>query len=230
MQSSAAQPAMTTDPLLSLLTNPAWTIAPSRQQPCTSEIELTHHRRMPLPYALDFSYNGETFRCLYAGHGFRHVVYTFSEDDSSFGHAVLKLTKNVVKEPAICQELQSRCSVAQPAIKLCPQIYDQACCMELNSKGERVGYWFAWLTEHAIPLNEFIGSLDLAHRQIWLSEAFYKQAAAAQCGLLLSDNNLLNFGVVKDTVVIINCGSRDLEAKAIPKAGMKRKAPPLWLK
>ena len=221
---------MTTEPLLSLLTNPPWTIAPSRQQPRESEIEKTHERRTPLPYALDFSYNGETFRCLYAGHGQSKVVYGFPRDSSFSGHRVLKLTKDLDQEPAICDELKNRCRTAQPPIKLCPAIYDRACCLEVNSKGEQVGYWFAWLAESAIPLNKFMSSLDFVHQQTCLRVALYKQVVAAQCGLLLSDNNLFNLGVVDNTVVIIDCGSRYLQARAIPKGRMNQAAMHKWWK
>ena len=221
---------MTTDPLLSLLRIPPWTIRPSRQQPSESEIERTHVRRMPLPYALDFWYQGKTFSCRYAGHGQSKVVYGLYDDISFFGHAVLKLTKEIDKEPYLCKVLQDCCSVAQPAIKLCPEIHDMACCIELNSEGRHAGYWFAWVAEHAIPLNKFMSSLDPVHRQTCLKIALYKQVVAAQCGLLLSDNNLFNLGVVSNTVVIIDCGSRDLEARAIPKGRMNQAAMHKWWK
>ena len=55
-------------------------------------------------------------------------------------------------------------------------------------------------------------------RKACLKIALYKHVIAAQHGLLLSDNNLFNFGVVDNTVVIIDIGSRCLQPQAIPKS------------
>ena len=54
--------------------------------------------------------------------------------------------------------------------------------------------------------------------------ALYKQLIAAQNGLLLSDNNLFNLGVLDDTVVIIDRGSRSRQTRPISKGAMTHMA------
>ena len=63
-----------------------------------------------------------------------------------------------------------------------------------------------------------------------LKIALYKQVVAAQHGLLLSDNNLFNLGVVDNTVVIIDTGSRKMQEHAISKGTMNTDAIQGWWK
>ena len=65
-------------------------------------------------------------------------------------------------------------------------------------------------------------------RKACLKIVLCKQVIAAQHGLLLSDNNLFNFGVVDNTVVIIDIGSRCLQPQAIPKSTMNTGAIQKW--
>ena len=63
-----------------------------------------------------------------------------------------------------------------------------------------------------------------------LKLALFKQIVAAQHGLLLSDNNLFNLGVLDDTVVIIDTGSRTRQTDAISKGTMNDYAIYKWWK
>ena len=90
-----------------------------------------------------------------------------------------------------------------------------------------MGQWFAWLAEYVTPLDKYMQRLNV-DRKACLKIALYKQVIAAQHGLLLSDNNLFNFGVVDNTVVIIDIGSRCLQPQAIPKSKMNTTAIQRW--
>ena len=201
---------------------PMWTMKPSHHQPPASEFELTHNRPMPLPLAIDVVIGGETHPCRYCGHGQSKVVYTFTDEPK-----VLKLTKKQDHEPHVCQQLSLDRSAAQPAVKICPTIYAMGRCQEQDRWGKPMAEWFAWLAEYAIPLDKYMQRSN-ADCKACLKIALYKQVIAAQRGLLFSDNNLFNFGVAEDTVVIIDLGSRCLEEHAIPKLTMNHSAIRSW--
>ena len=116
---------------------------------------------------------------------------------------------------------------AQPALKICPTIYTIGRCQEQDQGGKSIGEWFAWLAEYATPLDKYMQRRSV-DRKACLKIALYKQVIAAQHGLLLSDNNLFNFGVVDNTVVIIDIGSRCLQTHAISKGTMNTSAIQGW--
>ena len=65
-----------------------WTIRPSSRPRASTEFELTHTRRMPLPFAIELTLCGQSYSCLYAGHGQSKVVYRIVDKP-----LVLKLTE-----------------------------------------------------------------------------------------------------------------------------------------
>ena len=226
ISASAVQPAIPADPLLEL--QQIWTIRPSHHQPPSTDFELTHKRPVPLPFAIDLVINGKTHACLYSGHGQSKVVYRVLKA-SADEPQVLKLTATMDQEPYVCQQLSSDCSAAQPALKICPTIYSIGRCQEQDEWGKPRGKWFAWLAEYATPLDQYIQD-PTVDRQACFKMALYQQVRAGQHGLLLSDNNLINFGVNEDTVVIIDIGSRRLKRDAIPKGTMNTSAIHGWWK
>ena len=132
---------------------------------------------------------------------------------------VLKLTANEDEEPDVCKQLSSSCSAVQPELKICPAIYAIGRCQEQDQWGKATREWFAWLAEYAVPLDKYVQDMDV-DRKACLKLALYKQVKAAQHGLLLSDNNLFNFGVVDNTVVIIDIGSKCVQPHAVRKITM----------
>ena len=87
-------------PVNELGPEPIWTMKPSHHQPPSSEVELTHTRPMPLPFAIDVVIGGRTHACLYCGHGQSKVVYKLMTLP-----AVLKFTAEQDHEPHVCQQL-----------------------------------------------------------------------------------------------------------------------------
>ena len=223
---SAVQPAIfrniMTDPVNELAPEQIWTIKPSHHQPPSTEFELTNTRPMRLPFAIDLVIGGKIHACLYIGHGQSKVVYRVTDEAT-----VLKLTATKNHEPHVCQQLSFYCSAAKPALKICPTIYTIGRCQEQDQGGRSIGEWFAWLAEYATPLDKYMQRRSV-DRKACLKIALYKQVIAAQHGLLLSDNNLFNFGVVDNTVVIIDIGSRCLQPHAIPKSTMNTTAIKKW--
>ena len=223
---SAAQPAIfsnvMTDSVNEMAPEQIWTIRPSHQQPSATEFELTHSRRMPLPFAIDLVIGGKTYGCVYGGHGKNKVVYRVIDEPQ-----VLKLSATEDQEPYVCKQLSLRCSAEKPALKICPTVYDIARCQEQDTCGKPMREWFAWLAEYATPLDKYMQRLNV-NRVDCLKIALYKQVIVAQLGLLLSDNNLFNFGVVDNTVVIIDTGSRCLQQHAILKSTMNSSAIQKW--
>lgn len=220
---SAVQPAIImTDPVNELDPEEIWAIRPSFHARASTEFELTHTRPMPLPFAIDLVISGETHACLYSGHGQSKVVYRFTD-----APLVLKLTATKDQEPYVCQQLSLDCSAARPAVKICPTIYRIGRCQEQDQWGNPKGEWFAWLAEYATPLDKYMQVLNVDCKAC-LKIALYKQVIAAQHGLLLSDNNLYNLGVVDNTVVIIDMGSRKRKEHAISKGTMNTTAIHGW--
>ena len=83
-----------TDSVNEMASEQIWTIRPSHQQPSASEFELTHSRRMPLPFAIDLVIGGKTYGCVYGGHGKNKVVYRVIDEPQ-----VLKLSATEDQEP-----------------------------------------------------------------------------------------------------------------------------------
>ena len=166
----------------------------------------------------------KTHACLYVGHGQSKVVYKVTDEAQ-----VLKLTARKDQEPYVCQELSHLFSAEQPDLKICPTIYKIGRCQEQDQRGRPMGQWFAWLAEYVTLLDKHMQRLNV-DRKTCLKIALYKQVIAAQHGLLLSDNNLFNFGVVDHTVVIIDTGSRTVEPRAIQKSRMNTSIRKWWYK
>ena len=133
------------------------------------------------------------------------------------------------QEPQVCTQLSLECRAAQPAVKMCTAIYVVGLCEEQNRWGKSRADWFAWLAEYAIPLDKYMQGLNV-DCEACLKIALYKQVIAAQHGFLLSDNNLGNLGVVDNTVVIIDTGSRKMQEDAISKGTMTTVAIRDWWK
>ena len=186
--------------------------------------ELTHKRPVPLPFAINLVMRGETHTCLYIGHGQSKVAYRVADLP-----LVLKLTATKDQEPYVCKQLSLDCSAAQPAVKICPTIYAIGLCEEQDQWGNPRDEWFAWLAEYATPLDKYMQGLNV-DCEACLKIALYKQVIAAQHGFLLSDNNLSNLGVVDNTVVIIDTGSRKMQEHAISKGTMNTDAIHGWWK
>ena len=140
---------------------------------------------------------------------------------------VLKLTATKDQEPYVCTQLSLDCRAAQPAVKICPTIYAIELCEEQDQWGTFRAEWFAWLAEYATPLDKYMQGQNV-DRQACLKMAMYKQVIVGKHGFLLSDNNLFNFGVLDDTVLIIDMGSKSLQPHAIAKARMNTGAINRW--
>ena len=223
---SAVQPSVPPDALLDPAI-PIWTIRPSHEQPLSMEFELTHMRPVPLPFAIDLVIEGKRYACMYCGHGQSKVVYRVLTATTT--KWVLKLTARMDTEPYVCQKLSAVCGAAQPASKICPAIHGIGRCLEQDECGTPKCKWFGWLADYVTPLDRYIQD-PTADREACFKMALYQQVRAAQQGLLLSDNNLMNFGVKGDTVVIIDTGKEPLRRHAISKSDMNTGAIQGWWK
>ena len=216
--SSTAQPAV-------------WTIRHCRQQPPESNFELTHERALPLPLAIELQTEHGTFPCIYAGHGHSKITFAFKADRAC---KVLKITAMEDQEPFVCITLSERCRLADPALKLCPAIYEvEHCVKEYDASGNLRGEWFAWTAEYTIPLNKYMRWTvqDDSSQENCIRGALFTQVKGAQQGLLPSDNNLNNFGVSNGSVVILDIGSRSLkEPGQISKSELNHTAIIGWWK
>ena len=201
-----------------------WTFRPSSRSKTSTKFEHTHTRPMPLPYEIDLMLCGEAHACVYLGHGQSKVVYRIRNTS-----LVLKLTKKYDQEPEVCQQLSHECRDAGFATKICPTIYVVGACEQETLEGEYQDEWFGWIAEYAIPLDKYIQGLNV-DVMACIKLALYTQIVAAQNGLLLSDNNLFNLGVLDDTVVIIDTGSRSRQSHPISKGTMNEMAINKWWK
>lgn len=205
-----------------------WEIRHSLRQPPRKNFELTHARALPLPLAVDLHTAIGKLTCIYVGHG--HSKTTFLIE----GHSrVLKLTAASDQEPDVSQTLAHRCRAVVPDAKICPDIYEvQANVREYDGGGKLCGQWFAWTAEYTIPLHTYLrmppaalNNLQRPNPEDCVKAALLAQVQAAQQGLLLSDNNLNNFGVASGCVVILDLGSRTLvEPGQISKSELNKKA------
>ena len=217
------------------------TIKPSLHQPDMLPGVLTHPRPLPLPMSAELSLSdGGTYSCEYQVHGQCKVAYKVARLTEGgplsaklgCGPLVLKLTQDNDPEPETCEELSRRINAKQSGLKVCPRIYATGVVHEQDRCGHLKQVWFAWFTELAYPLDKYMALPD-ADRKACLKIALYKQVVVAQHGLLLSDNNLFNCGVIADTgsgvtVAIIDMGSNLPEAHPIKKSTMNDKAMTGW--
>ena len=211
-----------------------WKITHASPQPPVEHFELTHERTLPLPLAVNLHTATGVFACTYAGHG--HCKTTFRIERHS---KVLKLTPAFDQEPDVSQRLAERCRTVDPNAKICPDIYEvQANVREYDVGGKLRGQWFAWTAEYTIPLHKYLrmppaalNNLQRANPEDCIKAALLTQIRAAQQGLMLSDNNLNNFGVACGRVVILDLGSRTLvEPGKITKSQMNKTAILGWWK
>ena len=233
MPSSAEQPASNLYQCADFLTASRWTMTPCESQPPASNFQFTHTRKLRLPLAIDVVFSHQTHRCLYAGHGQSKVVYKFADETSClYGRAVLKLTAQHDQEPSVCQQIAELCKADQTSIKICPSIIAVNSCQELNRQKQPVREWFAWLAEYALPLDkwmlEALKCRAYESRKTCLRIALYLQTIVASKGFLLDDNNLYNFGVAENTVVIIDAGRRGVQPGHIQKSVMNNCAIKGW--
>ena len=164
-----------------------WKIRPSTVQPDASSIDKTHEREVPLPFAIELEMEkGKVIHCRYLGHGQIKVSLLLEHT-----RHVLKVSHADDQEPRVCQELFSRSNGEQ----LCPVVYEISNCLELDASGQFKQTWLAWTVEYTPAVNN-IFQLPEVDRQACLISALYVQARCAQLGLLLSDNSLLNFGMI----------------------------------
>ena len=124
-------------------------------------------------------------RCRYIGHGQSKVTFILEERAE-----VLKLSSVVDIEPQVCKALLSR----SEGEALCPAVLQSSLCEELDASGKQQREWLAWIAAYTPALNEVLQLPEIDRRACMMS-ALYVQVRAAQLGLLLSDNNLFNFGV-----------------------------------
>jgi hypothetical protein len=200
-----------------------WTIRPCEVQPDGSLFEKTHDRPMPLPFAIDlvaWPDDPVIRRYTYLGHGQSKIAF-LSEDKTE----VLKVSHHLDdQEPSVFTEIRLRSGADQ----LCPEVYDSSRCQEFDASGEIKKEWLAWRAQYTPALNKCL-QLPETDRAGCIRDALYCQARAAQLGLLLSDNNLFNFGVADKRVVILDAGSRPLvKPGEITKNTMNIKAIKRW--
>ena len=144
---SAAQPAHT---------SPPWQIRPSMHQVAVQQ--FTHQRSLPLAATLDVNLNGGAFKAQYLGHGKSKIAYLLNAGKDFRRHElsgkVLKLTPEVDPEPGIFQELAST-GLYTRIHAVSSQV------VEYNSVGQPVGQWNAWVTDLAIPLDQYLRQTQL---------------------------------------------------------------------
>ena len=99
---------------------------------------------------------------------------------------------------------------------LYPEIHSSNVCIEYDSVAQPVAQWYAWVTERALPMDQFLKRRDVLPN-VSVVGIIRCTLHAAMCGHYLSDNNMFNFGVLRNEVVIIDAGSRKLEQRQITK-------------
>ena len=176
-----------------------WMIWASREQVEVPQHKLTHTRPLPLPFTIDGWIMGESYRRRqYAGHGQSKVVYRLTDK------LVLKLCEKRDQEPEVFQALQ--------ASGVYPKVQASCQCQLVDSAGQPVQTWHAWVIEYAAPLDQILKE-NLATTNICIPGAIHAMVKAHSREHTLSDNSLFNFGMVHDNVVIIDAGSRPMSSK-----------------
>ncbi len=184
-----------------------WQIWPSREQKVIPADKLTHVRPLPLATTIEGCVNGQYCHGGYAGHGNSKVVYRLTNGQ------MLKLVPQNDQEPEVFKRLQS--------LRIFPKIHACGDCIvhsnddvgqPAGSVGQHAnhGIWYAWLTEEAQPLDAYLQKAEASPEKCIMGciRAITSAAAAKH---ILSDNALFNFGMLGDTVVIIDAGSRSAE-------------------
>ena len=92
-------------------------------------------------------------------------------------------------------------------------------CVECNSAGQLVGWWVSWVTDCTSPLDQVLKQPDLPEgaAEFYIVGCIRAMLLAAAHGHYLSDNATMNFGVLEDTVLIIDAGSRPREHTQMSK-------------
>ena len=166
-----------------------WEIRPCAEQPERSSIETTNEGPVPLPFAIELDTGcSEVMCCRYIGHGASKVTFILQHRAE-----VLKVSKVADTEPQVCNALRLR----SEGEALCPAVLQSSRCVEFDALGMEKREWLAWITEYTPALNQVLQLPEIDRRACMMS-ALYVQVRAAQLGLLLSDNNLFNFGVALD--------------------------------
>jgi len=141
------------------------------------------------------------YHATYLGHGQSKTAFSLCCEGERFNDAVLKV---------------ARCEEMEPAVFTCAAHYGLCPPVLYNSWGFEDGYdhqWHCWITEKAIPLDEFMKLPDADPQQCALA-AFICVLKAAQHGFYVSDTHFFNFGfklagfATEHSVVIIDAGSR----------------------
>ena len=162
-----------------------WAICPCKVQPDPSLLEKTHTRAMRLPFAIELYKGGSgTIRGTYLGHGLSKVAF-FLEDGR-----VLKLSALDDMEPVVFKELQRRSGGEH----LCPEVYESSTCSEMTASSKPKHKWLAWIAQYTPPLSKIL-EMPETDRLACIISALYVLVRCAQLGLLVSDNNICNFGV-----------------------------------
>ena len=173
-----------------------WRIWASGEQMEVPPHKLTHTRLLPLPFTIDGWIMGEFYwQRQYAGHGKSKIVYRLTDK------LVLKLCEKRDQEPEVFQALQ--------ASAVYPKVHASCQCQVVNSAGQPLKTWHAWVSEYAKPLDQILKE-NPATTNICIPGAIHAMVTAHSREHTLSDNSLLNFGIVHDNVVIIDAGSRPL--------------------
>ena len=181
----------------------------------TGQLPGAHHpRRADLAFTIKLSLQDMEKQCYrarsqtwteyyatYLGHGQSKTAFSLCCAGERFNDAVLKVARRQEMEPAVF--------TCAAQYGLCPPVL-------YNSWGFEDGYdhqWHCWITEKAIPLDEFMKLPDADPQQCALA-AFICVLKAAQHGFYVSDTHFFNFGVklagfaTEHSVVIIDAGSR----------------------
>jgi hypothetical protein len=165
---------------------------------------------MPLPVSVRVEIGDHVFSGQYAGHGQSKVAFLLEgDDDNAFSHKILKLCAEQDDEPHIFERLAPT--------GLVPRTCSINQCQQCSSAGQPARLWHAWITERAVPLDQFVKRPRALPRNCILG-AIRCMLAAACSGLWLSDNALFNFGVLHDKVVIIDAGSRGFQEQQSTKS------------
>ena len=125
------------------------------------------------------------------------------------------------QEPEVFQALQAS-AVYPKAHALCQ-------CQVVNSAGQPVKTWHAWVSEYAKPLDQILKE-NPATTNICIPGAIHAMVTAHSWEHTLSDNSLFNFGMVHDNVVIIDAGSRPKSPRMSKGEFNKKVMRPFWIK
>ena len=132
-------------------TRQAWKCWPARRQIPVQH--YTHTRKVPLPVSLGVRINGIECTAQYHGHGKSKVAFLLSADASDLCGKILKLCLFDDLEPRLFADLSSA--------GLYPEIHSSNVCIEYDSVAQPVAQWYAWVTERALPMDQFLKRRDV---------------------------------------------------------------------